>query len=66
LTYKTYIVYSLQLNIYKRIIEKNYNFIIKDLYLVRLHPNNEDNNYILIKAADLSDQVTRLLEKILK
>jgi len=58
--------YSLQLNIYKRIIEKNYNFIIKDLYLVRLHPNNEDNNYILIKAADLSDQVTRLLEKILK
>jgi ATP-dependent exoDNAse (exonuclease V) beta subunit len=55
--------YSLQLNIYKRIIEKNYNFIIKDLYLVRLHPNNEDNNYILIKVADLSDEVTRLLEK---
>lgn len=56
--------YSLQLNLYKRILEKNYNVIVRDLYLVRLHPDNEDNNYMLIKAADLSSHVSRLLEKI--
>lgn len=55
--------YSLQLNIYKRILEKNYGYTVKDLFLVRLHPNAEDQNYELIEVPDLSEQVTRLFEE---
>ena len=52
-----------KLNIYKRILEKNYGYIVKDLFLVRLHPNAEDQNYELIEVPDLSEQVTRLFEE---
>jgi len=52
--------YSLQLNTYKKILERKYGKIIRDLYLVRLHPNNENNNYDLIKCADLSKEIDLL------
>lgn len=55
--------YSLQLNTYKVILERKYGKIIKDLYLVRLHPEAEENNYELIKLPDLTKEVTDLLKK---
>jgi len=51
--------YSLQLNIYKKILEKNYNKNILGLYLLILHPNN--TSYIKIKVPDLSQEVEELL-----
>jgi len=52
--------YSLQLNTYKRILERKYGKTVTDLYLVRLHPNNENKSYDLIKCADLSREIDLL------
>ena len=32
------------------------------MYLVCLHPNNKNNNYLRIKVGDLSDEVHDLLQ----
>ena len=50
--------YCLQLNTYKKILEKNYNKKVSDMYLVCLHPNQ--SNYLKIKVVDLSDEVEKL------
>jgi hypothetical protein len=55
--------YALQLNTYKRIIERKYNKIITDLYLVRLHPDAEEKNYELIKLPDLTKEIDELFEE---
>jgi len=47
--------YSLQLNIYKKILEKNYDKIIDEMYLLSLHPNN--SNYIKIKVPNLTEEI---------
>ena len=54
--------YSLQLNTYKYLIEKNYGKKVKEMYLVCLHPNNKNKNYLRIKVGDLSDEVNDLLQ----
>ena len=57
--------YSLQLNIYKKILEKNYNKIIDEMYLLSLHPNNA--SYIKIKVPLLEEEVDNIfnLRKIM-
>ena len=54
--------YSLQLNTYKYLIEKNYGKKVKDMYLVCLHPDNKNNNYLRIEVGDLSKEVGDLLQ----
>ena len=54
--------YSLQLNIYKYILELKYNLHIKDLYLVVMHPNNK--NYIKIECPNLQNEVKLLMDKL--
>jgi hypothetical protein len=54
--------YALQLNTYKAILELKYNRNVRDLYLVRLHPDNEGETYELIKLPDLSKVVFELFE----
>lgn len=49
--------YAMQLNIYKYILERNYNIRIDELCLVKLHPNNVSNNYELIDIPDLQKEV---------
>ena len=49
--------YSLQLNGYKYILENYYGKIVEDLYLVCLHPDNKNKNYILIKVPDLQEEI---------
>lgn len=56
-----YIHYSLQLNLYKWILEKYYNVKIDDLYLVILHPNN--NNYLKIQCNDYSKEIELMLNE---
>ena len=55
--------YALQLNTYKRIIERKYGKIVTDLYLVRLHPDAEEKNYELIKLPNLSKEIDELFEQ---
>ena len=52
--------YALQLNTYKAILEQKYNKKIRDLFLVRLHPEAEEKNYELIKLPNLSVEVNEL------
>ena len=56
--------YSLQLNTYKALLEKNYNVKIKGMYLVCLHPNK--SRYERIKVPNLPQEVAELFEKLKK
>lgn len=43
--------YSLQLNLYKYILELKYNMKVSELYLAVFHPDNENDSYILIPVS---------------
>jgi len=53
-----YYQYALQLNIYKKILESKYLMVIRNLYLVRLHP--EGDNYELINLPILESEMELL------
>ena len=53
--------YALQLNTYKSILQEKYGKIIRDLFLVRLHPEAEHHNYELILLPNLSVEIKDLL-----
>tara|TARA_Y100000768_G_scaffold387158_1_gene377490 strand:+ start:704 stop:1471 length:768 start_codon:yes stop_codon:yes gene_type:complete len=50
--------YSLQLNTYKAILEKNYGKKVTDMMLICLYPDND--SYQLIRVPDLSEEVNDL------
>ena len=52
--------YCLQLNTYKAILEEKYGKKVGDLYLVCLHPNNKNGDYLRIKVVDLQEEVKEL------
>ena len=54
--------YCLQLNTYKGILERKYNIKINDLYLICLHPENKNDNYLKLKVVDLSNEINDLFE----
>ena len=54
-----YIKYSLQLNLYRVILEKFYNFKIKDMFLVVCHPNND--NYLKLHVDRMENEGELLL-----
>ena len=58
--------YALQLNTYKAILQNKYGKQIKDLFLVRLHPDAEEKNYELINLPDLSVEINDLFLEIKK
>ena len=58
--------YALQLNTYKVIIEAKYDRVVKDLFLVRLHPDAEEKNYELIQLPNLSTEINDLFEEMKK
>ena len=53
--------YALQLNIYKYILEKNYSKNISSIFLVRLHPDQQD--YQIIRIPDLTNEVKLMLKR---
>jgi hypothetical protein len=55
--------YALQLNTYKAILETKYNKKVRDLYLVRLHPDNEEETYELIQLPDLKIEMEDLFSE---
>jgi hypothetical protein len=54
------IKYSIQLNLYKHIIEKRYGFKVRDMYLVAFHPNYE--TYQKVQVKHMPDEVNALLD----
>ena len=52
--------YALQLNTYKALIEAKYDKKVKELFLVRLHPDAEDKTYDLIKLPILNNEIAAL------
>ena len=48
--------YSLQLNLYRMILEKFYNEKVSDMFLVIFHPNNKDNKYMKIPIERLEKE----------
>ena len=51
--------YSLQLNTYKYMLEKNYGIQIEGMYLVVLHPNNK--SYIRVSVPNMKDEIETLI-----
>jgi hypothetical protein len=54
--------YALQLNTYKALIEAKYDKKVRELFLVRLHPNAEDKTFDLIKLPILNSEIKELLD----
>jgi len=52
--------YTLQLNIYKALLERNYNIKIAGCSLVCLHPNNKNKTYQILKVPMLDDVIQKL------
>ena len=50
--------YSLQLNLYKYILQEKYGKRVTDMYLICLHPDNSNRDYQRIKVADLQSEVS--------
>ena len=54
--------YSLQLNTYKWILEKNYGKKISNMFLVWLHPNNPGNSYLKYEVDSLPKEMEDLIK----
>jgi len=52
--------YALQLNTYRRILQDKYNKKVSELFLVRLHPDNENKSYELIPIPILNMEMDDL------
>ena len=56
--------YTLQLNIYRWLLEKNYGIKISEMALIVLHPNNK--NYKRYKLNHLDDEVEEIMKARLR
>lgn len=52
--------YSLQLNLYRKILETYYGKTIKDMFLAVFHPDNYDCKYIKIKVSRMEKEIESL------
>jgi ATP-dependent exoDNAse (exonuclease V) beta subunit len=55
--------YSLQLNIYRKILEEKYGKTITGLYLICIHPDNYNKSYQRIEVQDLRNEVAALFDE---
>ena len=56
--------YAMQLNTYRKILERKYGKIVKELFLVKLHPTNAMQTYELINVPILDDDMNNLFEAL--
>lgn len=52
-----FVHYSLQLNAYKYILEKNYDLKVSSMFIVCLHPDNKNENYLLFPIKDMKNEI---------
>ena len=57
-----YYHYSLQLNMYRKILEKFYNKKVKDMFLIVLHPDNQYGKFMKIDIPKMDDEIDLILE----
>jgi len=53
-----FVHYSIQLNTYKYILETEYNYIIDEMYLVILHPNNRRKNFQVHQVSHMNQELS--------
>ncbi|GAF95476.1 unnamed protein product, partial [marine sediment metagenome] len=53
--------YSLQLNTYKYMLEKNYGKKVTKMYLVCLHPNNSNRSFLRYEVAPMAQEIEDLM-----
>ena len=51
--------YALQINVYKAILEAKYGFVVRDMCLVQLHPEND--SYRILPLPDMSSEIALLV-----
>lgn len=56
--------YSLQLNIYKAILERKYGHTVRDLWLVQLHPDSATGTYNLHRVPFLKSHIRILFDQL--
>ena len=54
--------YSLQLNMYRRILQDKYDKKVTGLYLMCLHPDNYNKNYQRIEVPFMDEEISELLD----
>lgn len=59
-----YMHYCLQLNIYKYILEKKYNYIVENMVLVCFHPLNRNKNYLLYRVPTMQKETDLIFSHI--
>lgn len=52
--------YSLQLNVYRKILREKYDINITKLCLVVLHPNNSSQSYDVVELPFMDDELEKL------
>ena len=57
-----YYHYSLQLNLYRVILEKFYGKKVKEMFLVVLHPKNKNEKYIRIDVKNMDKEIHYMLD----
>ena len=57
-----FIHYSLQLNAYKYILEKNYDLKVSNMFIVCLHPENKNENYLLYPIKDMKNEIQNIFQ----
>lgn len=57
-----FIHYSLQLNAYKYILEKNYDLKVSNMFIVCLHPENKNDNYLLYPIKDMKNEIQNIFQ----
>jgi ATP-dependent exoDNAse (exonuclease V) beta subunit len=56
--------YSLQLNIYRKLLERNYGLKVKELFLIQLHRENNENSYEKHEVIIFDKEIEELFEEI--
>ena len=54
--------YSLQLNVYRRILKEKYDIDVTELALVVLHPDNYSKDYEIVEVPILDEELDNLWE----
>ena len=54
--------YSLQLNMYKYILETKYKYKVNNLFIVCFHPNNKNCNYLLYQVPDMRNEIKKIIQ----
>ena len=54
--------YSLQLNLYKYILESKYNYKVNNLFIVCFHPNNKNDNYLIYQVSNMKNEIDKIIK----